>query len=152
MVPVQLFMLEDKIGYHCEDHKRDTLLNHLQLNQVEWTSIIYESYPVCWYLATVLEEGYHPRECYHEIQGPVGRYARLLQAQMAIPCECHKHIAQNEQEDSINSVYHISLSQNRCKDRYFFLNYQILSLFFGYLLKKGVPLRRVPRLIYILSV
>jgi len=34
---------------------------------------------------------------------------------MTIPRECHKHIAQNEQEDSINSVYHISLSQNRCK-------------------------------------
>ena len=56
--------------------------------------------------AAILEEGNHPRECNHQIQRPISRYASLLQTQMTIPGECHKHIAHNEQQDSINSVCH----------------------------------------------
>ena len=49
---------------------------------------------------------------------------------MAIPGECHKHITQNEQEDSINSVYHISKLQNRCKGSAIIAKYQTFFIFF----------------------
>jgi hypothetical protein len=113
MVPMQLLMLEDEVRNHSKHHQRDTLLDDLQLHKVKGASIIHESDSVSRYLTTVLEEGYHPREGNHQIEGPIIRNTRLLQAQMTIPRKRHKHIAQNEQQNCIYTIHHCLTSFNR---------------------------------------
>ena len=54
VVPVQLLVLEDEVRNDCEDHQRDALLDHLQLHEVEGTTVIDEANSVGWHLATVL--------------------------------------------------------------------------------------------------
>ena len=109
MVPVELLVLEEDVGNGGEDHQRDALLDDLELDKVERTAIVDKTYAIGRNLTAVLKEGNRPRERYHEIQRPVGRDTRLLQAQMAVPGECHKHIAQDEQQNSIYTVCHIDL-------------------------------------------
>ena len=109
VVPVQLLMLEDEVRNDREDHQRDALLDHLQLHEVEGTAVIDETNSVGWHLTAVLEEGNHPREGDDQIEGPVRGDARLLQAQVSVPCERHKHIAHDEQQNRINTVCHIVL-------------------------------------------
>ena len=53
MVPVQVGALEHDVGYHAENGQRDTLLNHLQLNQVEGTAILHKAQSVGGHLTTV---------------------------------------------------------------------------------------------------
>ena len=57
----------------------------------------------------ILEKGNHPREGDDQIERPVRGDTRLLQAQMSVPCERHKHIAHDEQQNRINTVCHIVL-------------------------------------------
>ena len=52
-----------------------TLLNHLELDEVERPAIIDKTDAICGNLAAVLEEGDHPREGDDKIEGPVGRDA-----------------------------------------------------------------------------
>ena len=112
VVPVQLLMLEDEISNHRKHHQRDTLLDDLQLNEVERPAVVHEADAVGRHLTAILEEGNHPREGNHEIEWPVGRDARLLEAQMAIPGEGHKHVAHDKQQDCINTVCHTSFILN----------------------------------------
>ena len=43
MIPVQMGALEQDVGNHAEDGQRDTLLDDLQLNEVEGTTVLDES-------------------------------------------------------------------------------------------------------------
>jgi len=106
MVPVQLFMLEDEVGNDGKHHEGDALLDDFQLYEVEGAPIVHKTNTVGWYLTAVFEEGDHPREGNDQIKGPVGGYARLLEAQVAIPGESHEHIAHNEQQNRINTICH----------------------------------------------
>ena len=108
MVPVELLVLEDEVGNDGEDHQRDALLDNLELHEVEGTSVVDEPDTVGRYLTAVFEEGNHPRKSDDQIEGPVGGDAGLLEAQMAIPGEGHKHIAHDEQHNRINSISHTS--------------------------------------------
>ena len=107
MVPVELLVLEDEVGNDGEDHQRDALLNDLKLDEVEGASVVNEADAVGRHLTAVFEEGNHPREGDDQIEGPVGGNARLLEAQMAVPGEGHKHIAHDEQQNRIKSVCQI---------------------------------------------
>ena len=73
VVPVQVGALEQDGGNDGKDSQRDTLLDDLQLNQIEGSSVVDESHAVGRYLTTVLKEGYHPREGYDAYQRPVTR-------------------------------------------------------------------------------
>ena len=73
MVPVKLFMLEGEVGNQGKHHQRDALLNHLQLYQRERATVTHKAQPVGRHLTTILEEGDHPREGNHQIEGPIGR-------------------------------------------------------------------------------
>ena len=110
MVPMELLMLEDKVSDDSEHHKGDTLLDNLQLHEVEGTAIIDKTQTVGGYLTAIFEESDHPRKGDHQIQGPVSGDARLLQVQMPIPGEGHKHIAHDEQQNRINTVCHTSVT------------------------------------------
>ena len=78
MVPVELLMLEDKVGDDGKHHEGDALLYHFQLYKVEGTAIVHEADTVGGYLTAVFEEGDHPRESNNQIEWPVGGNARLL--------------------------------------------------------------------------
>ena len=102
-------MLEYQIRDNGKDHQRDALLDDLELDEVEGASIVDEADAVGRHLTAVFEEGNHPREGDDQIEGPVGGDARLLEAQVAVPGEGHKHIAHDEQHNRINSVSHTSI-------------------------------------------
>ena len=59
---MQMGALEQDVGNHAEDGQRDTLLDDLQLNEVEGTTVLDESNSIGGNLAAILEEGYHPRK------------------------------------------------------------------------------------------
>ena len=71
MVPVQMGALKHNVGNDAEYGQRDTLLNDLQLNQIERSAILNKTQPVGWHLTAVLEEGDAPREYDDTQQGPV---------------------------------------------------------------------------------
>ena len=71
VVPVQLFVLKDEVGNDGKYHQGDALLDHLQLHQVEWSTVIHKADTVGRHLTAVLEKGNHPRESNHQIKGPV---------------------------------------------------------------------------------
>ena len=60
MVPVQMGTLEHDVGNDAEHGQRDTLLDNLQLNKVEGTSVFDKAQSVGRNLTTVLEEGDAP--------------------------------------------------------------------------------------------
>ena len=71
MVPMQVGTLEHDVGNDTEHRQRDALLNDLQLDEVEGSSILDEAEPIRWHLAAVFEEGYHPRKGDDSDEGPV---------------------------------------------------------------------------------
>ena len=68
---MQVRTLEHDVGNDAEYRQRYALLNDLQLDQVEGTSILYETETISGYLAAVFEEGYHPRKGDDSDEGPV---------------------------------------------------------------------------------
>lgn len=78
MIPVQMGALEQDVGNHAEDGQRDTLLDDLQLNEVEGTTVLDESNSIGRNLAAILEEGYHPRKSNDTDEWPIARRTRLL--------------------------------------------------------------------------
>ena len=78
MIPVQMGALEHDVGDDAEDGQGDTLLNDLQLNEVEGTTVLNEPNTVGRNLAAILEEGYHPRKSNDTDEWPIARRARLL--------------------------------------------------------------------------
>ena len=70
--------LEHDVGDYTEYGQRDTLLNDLQLNEVERTAVFHKTYAVGGNLATVFKEGNHPRESDDANEWPVAGCAGLL--------------------------------------------------------------------------
>ena len=82
--------LEHHGGDDRKDDERNDFLNHFKLHQVERAAVAFEAKPVGRHLATVFCESYHPREKDDADKRPMGRYARLLQLQMAVPGQRHE--------------------------------------------------------------
>ena len=96
MVPMQRLSLKQDVGYHGKDTETDALLDDLELNEIERTTIADETQSVGWHLTAILEEGDEPRKENHYDEWPMSRGARLLQLQMTIPGQGHKDITQDE--------------------------------------------------------
>ena len=60
MIPLQCLLLEHQGDDYCEYGKRDDLLDHFQLHEVEGTTIAVETDSVGWDLCDVFEQGYAP--------------------------------------------------------------------------------------------
>jgi len=75
---MQVSALEHDVGNDAEYSQRDTLLNDLQLNEVEGTSVFYEAQTIGRHLTAVLKEGDAPREDDDADEGPVAAGAVLL--------------------------------------------------------------------------
>ena len=68
---MQMGALEHDVSNDAEYGQRDALLNDLQLDKVEGTTILYETETISGYLAAVFKEGNHPREGNDSDEGPV---------------------------------------------------------------------------------
>ena len=80
-------------GEDYKDHQCDHFLNHFELHQGERASVPLKSYAVCGHLETVFEESDAPREEDDKNQRcGVREEARLLQFEMAVPCQGHEDI------------------------------------------------------------
>ncbi len=93
MVPFERLALERDRAETNEDHQRNHLLDHLELDQAERAAILAETDPVGGYLKAVLEKGQEPAEEDHADQGQVLKPAELLfHLQMAVPGACHEDV------------------------------------------------------------
>ena len=93
MVPMQVCSLEHDVGNDAEHSQRDTLLNNLQLNEVEGAAILHETDTIGRHLTAVFKESDAPRKRNDTQQGPVVRDAVLLEFQMPIPSQRHEDVA-----------------------------------------------------------
>ena len=78
MIPMQMGALEHDVGNDAEDGQRDTLLDNLQLDEVERTTIVYETNAIVWYLTTIFKEGDAPRKDDDADKRPMAGCACLL--------------------------------------------------------------------------
>ena len=105
MVPVQSLSLEHHGGDDREDDERNDFLNHFKLHQVERAAVAFEAKPVGRYLATVFCEAIIHEKRMTTDKRPMGRYARLLQLQVAVPGQRHENVAADEQQDGVDCVH-----------------------------------------------
>ena len=96
MVPMQALSLEEDIGDDGEDDKRYAFLNHLELDQIKRSAIIYETDAVSRNLTAIFEEGDGPTEGDDTDKRPVAAHARLLQLEVSVPSQRHEDVAQHQ--------------------------------------------------------
>ena len=75
---MQMGALEHDVGNDTEHGQRDALLDDLQLDEVEGTSVLDKAETVGRHLTAVFQEGDAPRESYNANERPVVGYAVLL--------------------------------------------------------------------------
>ena len=92
VVPLQGLSLEHYSDHQGKYGKRNYLLDHFELHEVEGPAITVESDAVGWYLCYVFKECYAPGEQYYGYERPTGRNLHLLKFQVAIPCKCHEQV------------------------------------------------------------
>lgn len=98
MIPMETLSAKADDGEDGKDTERDDLLHNLELHEGVWASVSGESDPVGGYLEAVFKECKPPGNEYHDVERCVGlQYAGVLKFQMAIPCEDHEDIADDEQ-------------------------------------------------------
>ena len=107
MVPMQVVALKHNVCDDGENGQRNTFLNDFQLNEGERTAVVDEAETVGWHLAAIFEKGDGPRETDDGNQRPVVADTRLLQTKVTVPREGHKNVAENEQNDGVESVHNL---------------------------------------------
>ena len=105
VVPVEGLALEEEVDDEGEDAQGDGFLDDLELHEVEGAAVADEADAVGGDGQAVLEKGDAPGEQDDEDERPAGRDFHFLQFEVAVPRQRHKHIAQYEQQYSINSVH-----------------------------------------------
>ena len=111
---MQRLTLEQHRRDNREYNERDDFLNHLELHQVEGAAVAVEADAVGRHLATIFGKGDNPREQDDADERPMGRYARLLKFQVAVPSQGHEDVAADEQQDGIDCV-HVGLFKFRAQ-------------------------------------
>lgn len=101
MVPVKSLTLEKQDREKGENGKSYHLLDYLQLKKGERASVACEAQTVRRHLEAVFEKGHPPRKEYYTYQRPGRYHLHLLQFEMAIPCECHKDVRNDQQKNGI---------------------------------------------------
>ena len=97
MIPTQLHMKGDS-GEYDKHHEGDDFLYHFELHQSERTAVAFKTHAVRRYLQAVLEESDAPRKQDNKNQRcGVREEARLLQFEMAVPCQGHEDIGGQQQ-------------------------------------------------------
>lgn len=92
MIPMEFLPREEK---HCddgEDGKGYNLLDHLELNQGEGTTVVDKPHSVGGDLETIFQEGDAPGEENDADKGPAGSDTGIVEPQMTIPSERHEDV------------------------------------------------------------
>ena len=90
---MQVSALEHDVGNDAEHSQRDTLLDDLQLNKIEGTSVFNKADAIGRHLTTIFKKSDTPGEEYHADEGPMAGCARFLKFQMPIPSKRHEDVA-----------------------------------------------------------
>ena len=107
VVPMQVVALKHNVRDDGENGQRNTFLNDFQLHERERAAVVDEAETVGGHLAAIFEKGDGPREADDGNQRPVVADARLLQTKVAVPRKGHKNVAENEQDDGVESVHNL---------------------------------------------
>lgn len=100
MVPLNWLALEDCSNNNNKDNQRDSLLNDLELHQVEWATGFMITDTVGWDCYAILEKREAPREQNNHKQRPIAdRRIHLLQLEIAIPGKSHKDVGNYQHQD-----------------------------------------------------
>ena len=92
MVPVKGLGLEAEGQDERKDDERYTLLDDLELNQIEGTAVDIGPYAVGGNHDAILKESQAPGCQDDQYQRPVRTYFHLLKLEVAVPRECHQNI------------------------------------------------------------
>ena len=58
MIPMETFALEQHVGNDGKDDERNALLNNLELNKSERSTVAHEAYTIGWHLTAIFKECY----------------------------------------------------------------------------------------------
>ena len=105
VIPAQSLGTEDKQREDRENRERYDLLNHLQLDQREWTSIFTETDAVCGHLKEVFEQSNTPANQHDSDQAELIETLHLAEFEVAVPRHSHKHVGHHEQSDCHQSLH-----------------------------------------------
>ena len=98
---MQVLALEKEVGDDAEHYQGDDFLDDFQLHEREWSAVFGKSDAVGGHHEAVLYAGYEPGEEYHAPERPVGRDARLVELEVAVPRQCHEDVAAEKQQNRI---------------------------------------------------
>ncbi len=115
MIPLQWLPFEQDSYQYREDCQRNSLLDNLQLHNVERTAVLIEPDPVGRHLGAIFEECQSPRKQNDEKYRPARGNLHFLQLEMPIPGESHKNIGYNQQSDCQDSLHIVNNSTKNRK-------------------------------------
>lgn len=105
MIPLHRLPFEQEGDNYCKNGKRNHLLNHLELHQVEGSSIALKTNPVGRNGKAILEECNAPGEQNNENERPARGNFHLLQLKMAVPGERHENVREDEHDDGPKTLH-----------------------------------------------
>lgn len=107
VVPAERFRAEKQQGETGEHRQRYHLLHYLQLEQAERAAIADKSDSVGRHLETILEKCYSPAYQYHHKERQCIAAAELFELEVAVPCESHENVRNDEQQDSVKRFHKV---------------------------------------------
>ena len=100
MVPLEVERAKQHARNDGEYYERQCLLNHLELYERKRAAVVDESEAVGWHLAAIFKERDEPAQKYNAIERQVGILRYLRETEMSVPCQSHKGVAHNEQQNT----------------------------------------------------
>ena len=105
VVPVDGLALEDEEDDDAEDCEGDDFLDHLELDEVEWTAVLGVADAVGGDCEAVLEESDTPREQDDQDERPAGGDLHFAQLEMPVPGERHEYVRADEHQYRPNTLH-----------------------------------------------
>ena len=97
MIPGNFFISKKKQGEYQKYSDRQGLLNHLQLQEIEWTSIALKPIFIRRNLKNILEHGNTPADQNNGNKSEAPAPFHILKFQMPIPGQGHENIGNTKQ-------------------------------------------------------
>ncbi len=110
--------LKSKRREDDEHGEGDHLLYYFQLQQGEAATVTLKADAVGRHLEAILEKGDEPADQDHPDERQFAEPAVLSQLQVAVPCQCHKDVGNDQQADR-EQIIHTDISKIGCKSSTF---------------------------------
>lgn len=106
MVPLERLAFESYRTESYESDQRDHLLDNLQLDQAERSSIIAETDPVGWNLEAIFEKRQEPAEEDYTDQGQMLEPTELLfELKVPIPGTRHEYVGNDQHQNRVKTLH-----------------------------------------------